>query len=245
MFLFSLSTAPEQHAWCDHLDAAGWEAGGLQSHPCSPNPVLHTQWAGLWSTLWQDTDHLFEGTHLFSKKVTERLEKRMHQFIRFYLNSELMEEGWKILHWIICNLDSRGMCFTSLSTPWTKTRAWRCQFRLESTCGWVCLHMRRSSIPSLREPSVCLLSWYITSKYNINSRAQICFYLSKLNMLSFALQYENQAKVFGKWGTTGLVGRHKFSDVTGKLKLKQEYFLPPRGWEWEADWFIDPEKAWV
>ncbi len=66
----------------------------------------------------------------------------------------------------------------------------------------------------------------------------------KLNTSSsFALQYENQAQVFGKWGTTGLVGRYKFSDVTGKLKLKQEYFMPPRGWEWEGDWFIDPEKA--
>nr|XP_057917197.1 myoferlin-like isoform X2 [Doryrhamphus excisus] len=59
----------------------------------------------------------------------------------------------------------------------------------------------------------------------------------------FAELYENQASVFGKWGTTGLVGRHKFSDVTGKLKLKREYFMPPRGWEWESDWFIDPEKA--
>ncbi|XP_071782869.2 myoferlin-like isoform X2 [Centroberyx gerrardi] len=59
----------------------------------------------------------------------------------------------------------------------------------------------------------------------------------------FAELYENQAQVFGKWGTTGLVGRHKYSDVTGKLKLKQEYFLPPRGWEWEADWFIDPERG--
>ncbi|XP_035468770.2 myoferlin-like isoform X3 [Scophthalmus maximus] len=59
----------------------------------------------------------------------------------------------------------------------------------------------------------------------------------------FAELYENQAKVFGNWGTTGLVGRHKYSDVTGKLKLKQEYFMPPRGWEWEADWLIDPEKA--
>ncbi|MEQ2174928.1 hypothetical protein GOODEAATRI_012707, partial [Goodea atripinnis] len=48
--------------------------------------------------------------------------------------------------------------------------------------------------------------------------------------------------VFGKWGTTGLVGRHKFSDVTGKVKLKQERFLPPRGWEWEGDWFVDPER---
>ncbi|XP_061083381.1 myoferlin-like [Conger conger] len=59
----------------------------------------------------------------------------------------------------------------------------------------------------------------------------------------FAETYENQAQVFGKWGTTGLVGRYKFSDVTGKLKLKKEYFLPPRGWDWEGDWFVDPEKG--
>ncbi|XP_031699126.1 myoferlin-like isoform X3 [Anarrhichthys ocellatus] len=59
----------------------------------------------------------------------------------------------------------------------------------------------------------------------------------------FAELYENQAQVFGNWGTTGLVGRHNFSDVTGKLKLKQQYFMPPRGWEWEAEWFVDPERA--
>ncbi|XP_047668037.1 myoferlin isoform X1 [Tachysurus fulvidraco] len=59
----------------------------------------------------------------------------------------------------------------------------------------------------------------------------------------YAEMYENQAQVFGKWGTTGLVGRHKFSDVTGKIKLKQECFLPPRGWEWEGDWYVDPENC--
>ncbi|XP_066549569.1 myoferlin isoform X3 [Amia ocellicauda] len=58
----------------------------------------------------------------------------------------------------------------------------------------------------------------------------------------FAEMYENQALVFGNWGTTGLVGRHKFSDVTGKIKLKRESFMPPQGWEWEGDWFVDPEK---
>ncbi|XP_028820324.1 myoferlin-like [Denticeps clupeoides] len=57
----------------------------------------------------------------------------------------------------------------------------------------------------------------------------------------FAEIYENQAQMFGKWGTAGLVSRPKFSDVTGKLKLKQEYFMPPKGWQWEAEWFIDPE----
>uniref|UniRef100_A0A8C7RCQ2 C2 domain-containing protein n=1 Tax=Oncorhynchus mykiss TaxID=8022 RepID=A0A8C7RCQ2_ONCMY len=59
----------------------------------------------------------------------------------------------------------------------------------------------------------------------------------------FAEMYENQALVFGKWGTTGLVCRHKFSDVTGKVKLKQERFMPPRAWEWEGEWFVDPERG--
>lgn len=58
-----------------------------------------------------------------------------------------------------------------------------------------------------------------------------------------AEMYENQALMFGKWGTTGLVGRHKFSDVTGKIKLKRESFLPPKGWEWESDWIVDPERS--
>ncbi|XP_033881790.3 myoferlin isoform X3 [Acipenser ruthenus] len=59
----------------------------------------------------------------------------------------------------------------------------------------------------------------------------------------FTEMYENQALVFGKWGTTGLVGRHKTSDVTGKIKLKRESFMPPKGWEWEEDWFVDPERS--
>ncbi|KAI3363230.1 hypothetical protein L3Q82_011863, partial [Scortum barcoo] len=66
---------------------------------------------------------------------------------------------------------------------------------------------------------------------------------SEGNFSVYAEMYENQAHVLGKWGTTGLVGRHKFSDVTGKVKLKQERFLPPRGWEWEGDWFVDPERC--
>ncbi|XP_053438706.1 myoferlin isoform X2 [Nycticebus coucang] len=59
----------------------------------------------------------------------------------------------------------------------------------------------------------------------------------------FAEMYENQALMFGKWGTSGLVRRHKFSDVTGKIKLKREFFLPPKGWEWEGEWIVDPERS--
>ncbi|XP_034754827.1 myoferlin isoform X2 [Etheostoma cragini] len=66
---------------------------------------------------------------------------------------------------------------------------------------------------------------------------------SEGNFSVYAEMYENQANVLGKWGTTGLVGRHKFSDVTGKVKLKRERFLPPRGWDWEQDWFVDPERS--
>ncbi|XP_010630387.1 myoferlin isoform X3 [Fukomys damarensis] len=63
------------------------------------------------------------------------------------------------------------------------------------------------------------------------------------NFTVFAEMYENQALMFGKWGTSGLVRRHKFSDVTGKIKLKREFFLPPKGWEWEGGWIVDPERS--
>uniref|UniRef100_A0A665VTS3 Myoferlin like n=1 Tax=Echeneis naucrates TaxID=173247 RepID=A0A665VTS3_ECHNA len=75
-------------------------------------------------------------------------------------------------------------------------------------------------------------------KFNSFSEGNFSVYAEMVQWL-----YENQAQVFGKWGTTGLVGRHKFSDVTGKVKLKQERFLPPRGWEWEGDWFVDPQRC--
>ncbi|XP_063818137.1 myoferlin isoform X2 [Pseudophryne corroboree] len=59
----------------------------------------------------------------------------------------------------------------------------------------------------------------------------------------YAEMYENQALIFGKWGTTGLLKRPKFSDVTGAIKLKRESFLPPKGWEWEGEWVVDPERS--
>ncbi|XP_063291064.1 myoferlin isoform X3 [Pelobates fuscus] len=59
----------------------------------------------------------------------------------------------------------------------------------------------------------------------------------------YAEMYENQAQLIGKWGTTGLLKRPKFSDVTGTIKLKREGFLPPKGWEWEDDWTVDPETS--
>ncbi|XP_077469193.1 myoferlin-like isoform X2 [Stigmatopora argus] len=68
-------------------------------------------------------------------------------------------------------------------------------------------------------------------------------HFSEGNFSVYAEMYENQAQLLGKWGTNGLVGRHKSSDVTGKVKLKQERFLPPRGWEWNGDWFVDPERS--
>ena len=80
----------------------------------------------------------------------------------------------------------------------------------------------------------------------ITSRQSFTYYIISLSRSLFlSHQYENQSRVLGNWGTTGLVGRHKFSDVTGKVKLKRECFLPPRCWEWGGEWFVDPEKWYV
>lgn len=58
------------------------------------------------------------------------------------------------------------------------------------------------------------------------------------------MQYENQACIFGKWGTIGLL-RPNFSDARGKRKLKKDYFVEPDGWRWDGDWFINPELRYA
>uniref|UniRef100_A0A8C5QFH1 Dysferlin n=1 Tax=Leptobrachium leishanense TaxID=445787 RepID=A0A8C5QFH1_9ANUR len=60
----------------------------------------------------------------------------------------------------------------------------------------------------------------------------------------FAETYENQTKLalVGNWGTTGLT-YHKYSDLTGKIKLPKDSFKPSSGWNWAGDWFISPEKT--
>ncbi|CAB1341784.1 unnamed protein product, partial [Coregonus sp. 'balchen'] len=81
----------------------------------------------------------------------------------------------------------------------------------------------------------------IPVQLRVNMWLGLSAHVKKFNSFSegtfsvFAEMYENQAQVFGKWGTTGLVCRHKFSDVTGKVKLKQERFMPPRALLTEAD----------
>lgn len=91
--------------------------------------------------------------------------------------------------------------------------------------------------------SACTLKWYSTcSKRELYLNTSIFNLIPAVLSLTEIPQYENQAHVLGKWGTTGLVGRHKFSNVTGKVKLKRERFLPPRGWDWEDEWFVDPER---
>uniref|UniRef100_H2UZL8 Myoferlin n=1 Tax=Takifugu rubripes TaxID=31033 RepID=H2UZL8_TAKRU len=115
----------------------------------------------------------------------------------------------------------------------------------EQACG---RHCGKTQTIFLKYP-MDTKSLKVPVQIRVNMWFGLSAYEKKFNSFSegtfsvFAEMYENQANVFGNWGTTGLVGRHKFSDVTGKLKLKQEYFIPPRGWEWESDWFIDPEKA--
>ncbi|XP_025898332.1 fer-1-like protein 5 [Nothoprocta perdicaria] len=54
--------------------------------------------------------------------------------------------------------------------------------------------------------------------------------------------YENQLKLLGKWGTRGLVARPVFSDVTGKVALPRDKLRPPRGWRWDGEWRVEPQR---
>ncbi|XP_076047725.1 myoferlin-like isoform X2 [Oratosquilla oratoria] len=62
----------------------------------------------------------------------------------------------------------------------------------------------------------------------------------------FAETYENQVCIpgAGKWTTKGpLMSRPIFSDADGILDLPKESFKAPQGWQFESEWFIDPDPS--
>uniref|UniRef100_A0A8C0GZE7 C2 domain-containing protein n=1 Tax=Chelonoidis abingdonii TaxID=106734 RepID=A0A8C0GZE7_CHEAB len=54
--------------------------------------------------------------------------------------------------------------------------------------------------------------------------------------------YENQVKIFGKWGPKGLMQHPSFSDITGKIGVPRDKFQLPKGWHWDGDWAVEPQR---
>ncbi|CAG0890724.1 unnamed protein product, partial [Cyprideis torosa] len=63
-------------------------------------------------------------------------------------------------------------------------------------------------------------------------------------VMTFAETYENQVSILGNWVSRGpLMTRPKWSDASGYLSLPRENFKAPEGWEFQGDWFVDPEPS--
>ncbi|XP_067168362.1 fer-1-like protein 5 [Apteryx mantelli] len=58
----------------------------------------------------------------------------------------------------------------------------------------------------------------------------------------YAETYENQMKLFGKWGVRGLPAPPGFSDAAGKAEPPKDELRPPRGWRWDGDWSVEPQR---
>uniref|UniRef100_K7G595 C2 domain-containing protein n=1 Tax=Pelodiscus sinensis TaxID=13735 RepID=K7G595_PELSI len=63
--------------------------------------------------------------------------------------------------------------------------------------------------------------------------------LPSVSVAPGATQYENQVKIFGQWGSKGLMQHPSFSDITGKIGLPRDKFQLPKGWQWDGDWTRD------
>ncbi|XP_077162073.1 fer-1-like protein 5 isoform X2 [Paroedura picta] len=61
-------------------------------------------------------------------------------------------------------------------------------------------------------------------------------------ILVFAETYENQKKSHGTWGTRNLQPHPSFSDITGEVRLAKDKFQQPKGWKWDSDWTIEPQR---
>ncbi|CAM4715675.1 unnamed protein product [Caretta caretta] len=58
----------------------------------------------------------------------------------------------------------------------------------------------------------------------------------------YAESYENQVKIFGKWGSKGLMQHPSSSDITGKIGVPRDKFQLPKGWHWDGDWAVEPQR---
>ncbi|KAK3706775.1 hypothetical protein QZH41_015339 [Actinostola sp. cb2023] len=58
----------------------------------------------------------------------------------------------------------------------------------------------------------------------------------------YAETYENEMSVASFW-TQKMLPRPSFSNASGELPLPKDKFLPPAGWQFDGDWFKDPELS--
>ncbi|KAF6103374.1 fer-1 like family member 5 [Phyllostomus discolor] len=58
----------------------------------------------------------------------------------------------------------------------------------------------------------------------------------------YAETYENQAKYKDQWGQHRLHHCPNFSDVLGQKALPKEDFKEPRGWHWQGQWTVEPQR---
>ncbi|VDK71593.1 unnamed protein product [Dibothriocephalus latus] len=56
--------------------------------------------------------------------------------------------------------------------------------------------------------------------------------------------YENQACLAGNWSShKPPLTRNPWTDVTGKMELPKDGFVPPQGWQWDGEWEVSPELS--
>ncbi|XP_033926483.1 fer-1-like protein 5 [Melopsittacus undulatus] len=58
----------------------------------------------------------------------------------------------------------------------------------------------------------------------------------------YAETYENQTKLWGKWGPRGLPGSPSFSDGAGRAVVPRHRIRPPKGWRWDGAWTVEPQR---
>ncbi|XP_015263634.1 PREDICTED: fer-1-like protein 5 [Gekko japonicus] len=61
-------------------------------------------------------------------------------------------------------------------------------------------------------------------------------------ILVYAETYENQKKSHGTWGTRDLKPHPSFSDIAGEVRLSKDKFQEPKGWKWDGDWTVEPQR---
>ncbi|XP_054853217.1 fer-1-like protein 5 [Eublepharis macularius] len=171
------------------------------------------------------------------KKLIFKAENWLHKIASITLETQISMPD--VIIWMLCN-EKRVACARvkshsiMFSRPSHRTNG--------ALCGKTQTIFMKSILPNQDEefdvPVLLRIRMWLGQLADSPAFMKCC----EGRILVFAETYENQKKTHGLWGTRDLMPHPSFSDITGEVRLSKDKFQQPRGWKWDGDWTIEPQR---
>nr|XP_056716058.1 fer-1-like protein 5 [Euleptes europaea] len=171
------------------------------------------------------------------KKLIVKAENWLHKLASVTVETQISMPD--VIIWMLCNERRVAYARVKSHTIMFSKHAHRTNGVL---CGKTQTIFMKSILPDKEEeseiPSLLRVRLWLGRLADSPEFMKCC----EGRILVFAETYENQKKTHGIWGTRGLNPHPSFSDITGDVRLAKDKFQQPRGWKWDGDWTIEPQR---